>query len=374
MTAAGWALLGAYAVLTVLRLVLAARAWRPPAPAGEPEVTVLQPILSGDPHLADDLAANLATHPSARFRWLVDEADAEGVRVATRLASAHPGRVEVRTFGAAPATSNPKVFKLARAIDPTDDLVALLDDDTVLPPGTLSRACAALADGDLVTGLPYYKEARGGWARLVAGFVNGSALVTYLPLLAAGPPVSVNGMFVLTTRGALERAGGLGAIEGFVCDDYELALAYRRTGQRLVQAALPVWVRTTVPDAASYGRLMRRWMVFTGRLVRDEVGPAMLGLVLLPAVLPALALLTGVLTASWPLVAGVGVALLGKAAAMAALRRRLLGATEDAAAIAAEVVADLLQPVHAAAALASGGRITWRGRPMRLDAEGRVRP
>ncbi|MEI7770876.1 MAG: hypothetical protein WCI67_12840, partial [Chloroflexales bacterium] len=73
----------------LLALALAERAWkhlavvrffrRPqPAPAGPlPTVSIIQPILSGDPALAAGLAANLDA-PSAyrrEFLWLVDSDD-----------------------------------------------------------------------------------------------------------------------------------------------------------------------------------------------------------------------------------------------------------------------------------------------------------
>jgi ceramide glucosyltransferase len=294
--------------------------------------------------------------------------------VATALAAVNPGRVQVLRFGAAPATSNPKVFKLARALEPGDGLVAVLDDDTVLPRGALARAAAALTGGDLVTGLPHYLPGAGAWSKLVAGFVNGSALITYLPMLAAGPPVTINGMFYLTSQPALATAGGFGAIEGYVCDDYELALRFRRTGQRLVQAAIAHQVRTTVPDAAAYRRLMQRWMVFTGRQVRAELNLPIVVLLVLPVVLPHLALLLAAAARSLPLAVGVLVAMTAKATTMAVVRQRLLGSAESGAAVGWEVLADLLQPVHAIAALLRPGRIVWRTRHLRLDRSGRVQP
>ena len=208
----------------------------------------------------------------------------------------------------------------------------------------------------------------------MAGFVNGSALITYLPLLAAGPPITINGMFYLTTQPALARAGGFDSIEEFVCDDYELALRYRRTGQRLVQAALVHQVRTTVPDFLAYRRLMRRWMVFTMRLLRAELNLPILVLLVAPVLLPLVTLLAAAVGGSWELAAAVLVAVAAKAAGMAALRHRLLGTTESVATLGWEVLADLLQPLHAVGSLLWPGRIVWRGKAMRLDRDGRAQP
>lgn len=367
----GWGMLGGYVVVSVVRHAMATRAWRPPAEGPEPDVVVLQPILSGDPFLAEQLAANLANHPTARFRWLVDEGDDEGRRVAKGLAEGVE-RVEVRMYEKAPASVNPKVYKLARAVEASDSLVAVLDDDTVLPPGTLARASTLLADADLVTGIPYYLPDGGLWSRLVGAFVNGSSLVTYLPMSLVGPPVSINGMFYLTTREALERAGGFGAIEDRVCDDYELAALYRRAGLRIAQASLPHPLRTTVLSFASYKRIMRRWLVFSLRLLRDEANPALAALVVAPGVAPGAAFACAVAARRPALAAAVIALVIAKAIATAQLRRDLLGTPTAAAAVGFEVVSDLLLPVHVLAAVAARGRITWRGKPMRIGRDGRV--
>ena len=366
--AGGWLAVATLSVLTVVRLVLARRVTLPD-PVPGPPVTVLQPILSGDPGLAEQLGANLANHPAARFRWLLDLADVEGRRIAEVLAAAAagPGQVELRLFGAAPAGVNPKVYKLARAVEADDELVAVLDDDTVLPVGALDRARGALAGADLVTGLPRYEPAS-GWSGLVAGFVNANALLTYLPPLTFGPPVTLNGMFYLTTPGALARAGGFGAIEHLACDDYELARAYRAAGLRLRQTSIEVRLRTRVPDAAAYLRLLRRWTVYAVRLLRDDHPPALVVLTVLPAVLTPVALLLAALGGSWPLALAVPGVLLGKALALAALRRAPGG--QAVTELGYQVAADLLQPLHAVAALASRGHITWRGRRLRLGRDG----
>jgi ceramide glucosyltransferase len=350
---------------------MARRAWRPPADGPEPDVVVLQPILSGDPYLAEQLAANLTNHPTARFRWLVDEDDDEGRRVATGLAEG-VARVEVRVYEKAPASVNPKVYKLARAVDAGDSLVAVLDDDTVLPPGTLARAATQLGGADLVTGIPYYLPDGGPWSRLVAAFVNGNALVTYLPLSLLGPPVSINGMFYLTTREALDRVGGFAGMEDKVCDDYELALLYRRAGLRIAQASLPHPLRTFVPSAASYGRIMRRWLVFSLRLLRDEANPALAVIVVAPGIAPGAALACALAGRRPRLAVATLAAVAAKALATARLRDGLLGARTAPADLALGVLSDLLLPVHVLAAVAARGRITWRGKPMRIGRDGRV--
>lgn len=325
------------------------------------DVTVLQAIRSGDPLMPGHLRENLDHQPGARFVWLVDEDDPAGRDAAEAAARGAEHRVQVVVVPPLPAGRNPKVFKLVLGLPLAGELVAVLDDDTVLPPGALDQACAALAAGDVVTGVPVYREQGSLWSRLVAAFVNGSSLVTYLPLARVTPPVTLNGMFYVTRRAVLEELGGFAAIEDRLCDDYEMALLYRRAGRTVVQAPVVHPLATTVPTVRAYGRIMRRWMVFAGQVLRSDLSPAMVGLVVVPSVLPAAAASVALLSGDVAAVVVVLVALLAKAAATALLRRHA-GAPASLGGALLEPVTDLLLPLHLLGALIRPHRVTWRDR------------
>ena len=328
------AYLGAYAV----RLGLAAaRLHRDPPPLprsgalpirpAPSNVTVAQPILSGDPQLGGLLAANLAANPGVPFLWLVDADDPEGLRVCRPLAAAHP-QVTLVVMPPVPQGRNPKTFKLIEAHQRCrTPVLAVLDDDTVLPAGALDAAVAALGEGDLVTGIPCYRPGATVWSRLVAAFVNGNALVTYLPMAALAPPVTINGMFVVMRLETLEQVGGFSAIESALTDDLALA-----------------------------------------QLFREQPDFRVLGLVAIPSTLPAPAALVALATRSPRAGAWLAATLGLKALSMAALRSRVLGTPETPATVAAEMAADLLQPWHAAAGIVRPRQIQWRTRTIRLDS------
>jgi ceramide glucosyltransferase len=368
-----------YGLLTVLRVGLAlrflARDRHVPNVSDDSQVTVMQAILSGDPSLGRNLEENLSNHPETRFLWLIDEDDEVARELAARLQAERPGRVEVLLAPPPPQGRNPKVFKLAlglpRVLGP---LIAVLDDDTVLPAGALARARLALCplgQGDLVTGLPYYRAEGSFWSRLVAAFVNSNALVTYLPILFFRRPVTINGMFYLTCRETLESLGGFAAIEERLCDDYELARLYLRAGLHIIQSAVVHPISTTVRGAVDYFRILRRWMVFANHLFRDAIDLPMIGLVVLPALMPLfLIVLAGF--AGGPAFAATLAGLLAKAAVMAAVRHRSIGSRETASGILFEVLADLLQPLHAVTALFRPRAIRWRSRSIIVE-DGTVR-
>lgn len=365
-------LLVVWLALTALRIGLAMRFFsrdRKESAPGDDQVTVMQPILSGDPSLGRNLEENLRHNPEVRFLWLIDEDDA----VARDLAARWQGeRVEVLLAPPPPQGRNPKVFKLALGLPRVSGpLVAVLDDDTVLPAGALARARLALDRGELVTGLPYYRPEGSFWSRLVAAFVNSNALVTYLPILFFRGPATINGMFYLTRKETLERLGGFAEIEEKLCDDYELAGLYLRAGLRIVQTTVVHPISTTVRGVADYFRILRRWMIFANRLFHEAIDIPMIVLVVLPALMPLLLVVLAAF-AGWPALIAVLAGLLAKAIAMAALRRRVIGSRETVSGILLEVLADLLQPLHAGTALFRPGSIRWRSRSIVVE-DGTVR-
>ncbi|MGI4873470.1 MAG: glycosyltransferase [Janthinobacterium lividum] len=369
-----------YLLLTALRLGLALRyvaqppappAPLPEAPAELAEVTVLQAILSGDPLLEDALRRNLHHHPAAHFLWLLDETDAEGRRIAARLLAELPtAQVQVLLTPPVPQGLNPKAFKLRLALPQARAVVVVLDDDTVLLPGSLARACTALGTAALITGLPYYTAAPAGWSALVQAFVNANALITYLPPLYFQLPVTINGMFYATRKSTLLGLGGFAAIEAELCDDYAVAHLYRRAGLPIGQTTILHPLATTVPTFSAYLHIMRRWMVFARRLFRSSLTVPVVALVVVPGSLPLGLLLSSLLSQRLSLVAGVLAALALKATAMALMRRRLLGTPESIRTVALEMLADLLQPLHLLHALLQPRRVQWRNKSIEVVADG----
>lgn len=361
----------AYATAMALRIGIAWR-WLTQHDAigtgDEASVTVLIPVLSGDPALEGCLAANLANAPDARFVLLIDDDDPVAQAIAADLDAAN-ARVEI---GPPPAPGeNPKVAKLARALPSVaTGHVAVLDDDTVLPPGALARALAGLDHGDLVTGLPVYDPGSGVFTRLLAAFVNASVLITYPVGAALGQNRTLNGMFYLTRTEALRGLGGFAAIRGSLTDDYAMARLYLDADLRLVQSRITHKVQTTVTGPVHYLSVMRRWMIFARHYLRDNPSVFTLGLIggtsLAPPLLLLLALMAGSLAAVAGMVA-VLVALLGaKTAAVRHLRARRTatdkGLSDPPGQFLFEMLADLLLPLHMATALFRSGRFHWRRR------------
>lgn len=265
----GFGALALYLAILGTKVVLSRRyiAAHPEEQTAEGEVTVIQPILGGDPFLAEALRRNLA-QVRARFLWLVDDDDAEAQRVTEGLKD---GRTTIVRCPPVSGSDNPKTVKLQRALESVETpYLAVLDDDTILTPDHLGRALFALRDCTLYTGLPCYLPGQNVWSSLVAHFVNNNSIVTYLPLLPILGPLTINGMFYVIRTDELRNLGGFTPIVSQLCDDYALATLVKRHGGTIRQGITPQYLHTTVPDAAGYVRLMHRWFLFANTLVRDQ--------------------------------------------------------------------------------------------------------
>ncbi len=366
-------------------------------PPSRQVVTVVQPILSGDPHLGNTLRANttLATSLSVRWKWLVDENDLTGRKLTdellAELAATVPEmhqRVERILTPPTPDGINPKTAKLRlawerRTPDEAAGFFGVLDDDTRLLPGHLETAVATLRRDPgvgLVFGLPYYRSFGTPWAALVSTFVNRNSLWSYVPLLSVMPPPTINGMFWLARPAAVEALDGFRAVEGFVCDDYAVARGVRAAGYELRQTAVVHPLETGVADARAYDRLITRWFIFPQvSLLRYEPARRLAGFYAL-VFLPTFQFFAGLVLA----------ALAGGRRAFAAVIaaqgwREILQAhlehthLPDASGQGREFwrrralgwVVDLLLPLQVVRAFLSPRVIEWRGHRLRLDPDGR---
>ena len=368
--------LGLFAGKALLALRAARR--EPPAPpqaeAGA-GVAVAQAILSGDPRLSAVLEANLLELPAARFLWLVDADDEVAQTVCRDLQARHGGgepggRLDLLVLPPPADGHNPKLHKLALARPAVREPVLLvLDDDTRMPAGTLAALLRKLGAADLATSLPGYLDDGRPPSRLLAQFVNNNAALTYLPLLAFRPPVTINGMAYALRCDFLDAIGGFAPLLGHLTDDLAVAEQVLAAGGRIEQSARPHWVETTVHDLGHYNRMMHRWFLFALLLLRKQPLPLRAVIAVLHALPPLIlgALVAAAALAPSPLTAGVLLAVLAlRALGLAALQRSIYGRPLHSPL--ASPASELLQPLHLLHALC-WRRIVWRKRRYRVRGE-----
>ncbi len=339
--------------------------------AGCAAVTVLQPVLGGDPSLESTLASNLlVTPPNATFLWLVDDDDTGAIAVVSALAATAPERVRIVSCPAAPPAVNPKTWKLHLGLaHVTTPLLAILDDDTSLSTDSLPIAGADTPPGGLFTGLPRYCPSESMWSSILAHFVNNNSVLTYLPMAWLAEPVTINGMFVVVRTDTLRGIGGFEPMLPMLCDDYALARGVRAAGGTIRQSSIPVAVRTTVLSGRHYASIMHRWMLFAMILLRDQNLPRSAAIIVLMG-LPPFLLWGGLLTLGgplWMLLVWPGAVVI-RHSMLRFVQRRHFGTTEGFR-MSHSLAAELLQPFHLAHALCSR-TIRWRTRLIRARLDG----
>ncbi len=363
-----------------------ARFFRRPSPPDRGAVdliSIAQPILSGDPALADCLRANLQARSRypREFLWLVDDDDLVGQQLCQRLIMEHPeSRVELIMLPPPLAEQNPKTVKLIAAVQQAHgDLFCVLDDDTMLPDDAFD-VCLPFLDqsgGGLVFGLPYYRSFETIWSTLVACFVNSHVLLTYLPYIRLRDPVTINGMFYLVRRRVLDQVGGFSGLETILADDFAVAQRFRDHGYRLVQTPLRHPIRTTVGSLRHYLSLMQRWFIFPREsLLRHLTPPERLlltGFVVLPLTLPWLALCQALVVRTpfgWGLFCGVVVYLY---AIFAQCNRAYLSTATPWRRSWWVLVLQFAIPLQLLIALFAPQQINWRGHRMEALPGGGLR-
>src|SRR5260370_3324755 len=125
---------------------MVARFFRHPIPDAKRDlalVSILQPVLSGDPTMSACLerSLQLQSRYALELIWLADADDVEGQRICRDLIARYPKR-DVQLIALPPPGEgqNPKTINLiAGAKVPSVDGICLLDADTMHPPYGLQR-------------------------------------------------------------------------------------------------------------------------------------------------------------------------------------------------------------------------------------------
>lgn len=268
----------------------------PPPPASEPPrlVSIIQPVLSGDPTMASCLEVNLHLKCASalEYIWLVDEDDDEGCRICQELDARYPG-VNIRLVMVPPPPDgyNPKSFKLIEGRKVArGDVICVLDDDTMLPEDGLEVTLPYLDQPGigLAFGLPYYVNFANSWSSMVSTFVNSNSLLTYIPYTALAQPFTINGMYYVMRSTVLDSMGGFEAIKHMFSDDFAIAHLCRTHGYYLAQTPVCHGISTQVRDRAHYFSLLLRWFVFPRESILRYVSPRDRILVYLFGIAPTL--------------------------------------------------------------------------------------
>jgi ceramide glucosyltransferase len=367
-TFAALAAAGAAYYLGVILACWKFRGRRPGAVAEQPPLSILKPVRGLDARFEDNLRAHFEqSYPELEILVGAADADDPALEAARRIAAEYSEtRFEAVVCG--PAESGNRKVAVLEALAPrARHRLLMVDDADIRPSKTwLAETVAAMqaSEAGLATCLYRARPGRTLASKIDALSISvGFAGQALLGAEIVGVPFAL-GAAMLFRRADLERIGGFAAIRPYLADDYQLGARIAEIGRPIVLS--PSIVETVVGDV-SWLETWRRHLRWS-RTVRVSRRDGHLGLIVtFGLVWSAAALVTagaGSLWA-WP--------------AYACLAARIAAATAVAQTIGAKLgAAWLLLPVADFWAFGvwlaslSGRTVTWQGRRLELDREGRI--
>jgi len=261
----------------------------------ESKYTVVQPILSGDTRLEDDLSANLKNTDDMKFIWLVDKSDCLARQTVENILKNknYSSRVEVYYLDDVPQEVNPKVFKLSQAIKKIKtEYTVILDDDAVIDRKKLDELSIYEKDKAewIVTGIPYNYNIKGFYSKLISAFINSNSIFSYFSMSFLKENKTINGMFYILRTDILKKYSAFEEIKYWLCDDLALATYLLSKNVKIIQSTIFCNVRNTVPNFRKYILLMKRWLLFSNVYMKNAFSIKFLFIILLPVFLPAILL------------------------------------------------------------------------------------
>ena len=261
----------------------------------EKKYTVLQPILSGDPRLEEDLTANLKNTTDMKFIWLVDKSDKVAINTVENILKDknYSNRIEVYYLDDVPQELNPKIFKLAQVVNKIKtEYSIILDDDAVIDRKKLDELSVYEKDKSewIATGIPFNYNIKGFYSKLISAFINSNSIFSYFSMSFLNENKTINGMFYILRTDILKKYSAFEEIKYWLCDDLALATYLLSKKVKIIQSTIFCNVRNTVPSLKRYILLMKRWLLFSNVYMKNAFSIKFLFIILLPTLLPTILL------------------------------------------------------------------------------------
>ncbi|WP_405353139.1 glycosyltransferase [Fusobacterium vincentii] len=261
----------------------------------ENKYTIVQPILSGDPRLEDDLTANLKNTTDIKFIWLVDKNDKIAIQTVEKILKNknYSNRIEVYYLDDVPKGVNPKIFKLEQVVNKIKtEYTIILDDDSVIDRKRLDELSIYEKDKTewIATGIPLNYNIRGFYSKLISAFINSNSIFSYFSLSFLKENKTINGMFYILRTDILKKYSAFENIKYWLCDDLALATYLLSKDVKIIQSTIFCNVRNTVPSFKKYILLMKRWLLFSNVYMKNAFSIKFLFIILLPTLLPTVLL------------------------------------------------------------------------------------
>ena len=330
------------------------------------EVTVFQPILSGDSYLKEKLSFIYSNSGEADLVWAVDEDDQEAENIINEITKNKAKKnLHVIKCGKAPFYENPKVYKIIQTEKIWKKYTVILDDDTTVDLKMLENIDKNLLETKIITGIPYYLGAENLWGEMVRAYVNGNSVYNYFTSAFLKKNKTINGMFYIFQSEKITSLKIYQKIKQKLCDDYEFAKIAAEHGLGIYQSVIPCKLNTEVKSFRTFLRLMRRWHVFANQYIKENLDISIFIFSIIPFISGSLFLILS-LVYSYKifyiyLCMNIFNSLAGKI-----LRKRIFGENDRIKDMFLEIVSGIVQIFYWILALINPGQIIWRGKSVKI--------
>ena len=267
MTAVGLvslSLAAAYAVLTVVAVLV----WRlrrgPDGSRSRPPVTVLKPLCGAEPGLHEHLRSFCRqNYPEFQLVFGVRDAADPACAVVKRLAAEFPSIPIELVINPQLHGNNLKTSNLINMLPyARHDMLVMADSDAFVGADYLATVTAPLLDHEvgLVTCIYRGTPTTGIWSRLGAMYINEWYVPSVLLAWLFGHQGYVSGQTVCLRRDTLHAIGGLRELANHLADDHRLGELVRGLGLRIVLSPYVVDGEHHEPNFNSLTRHELRWM------------------------------------------------------------------------------------------------------------------
>ena len=330
------------------------------------EITVFQPVLSGDDYLKEKLSAIYNNIGEADLIWALDREDSEAERIVSEITGNNPKKnLHIIKCEKSSFYENPKVYKIIQTEKLWKKYTVILDDDTVIDIKELGNIDKTLLETKIITGIPYYFSGRNIWENMVRAYVNSNSVYNYFTSAFLKKNKTINGMFYIFKSEKIISLGLYQKIKQKLCDDYEFAKIAAESGLGIYQSVIPCRLNTEIHSFREFLRLMRRWHVFANHYIKENLDISIVIFSVIPFVSGSLFLAFALFYRYEIFLMYLMISVLNSFAGRA-VKKKVFNENDRIKDTVLEIISGIVQIFYWILALINPDKIVWRGKSVRI--------
>ncbi len=237
----------------------------PNPPALWPTISLIQPITRGATNLEGNLHAcfNLDYPIQIQHILVCDAADTQSQSICWELQDYHTSlNISVYLVEPDGTAIASKITKMNQGLaHARGEVLGFIDDDIAPKPNAMTQMIPYLLQPGVgaAFGLPCAVRWNTIWSSLMSIFINGNALISYIPLTYLTEPFTITPHIFTISRHNFDDAGGFEGMSGRIDDDHELARRLAAIRLKSVQTPVIYRVSNELVSFSEYTNQIKRW-------------------------------------------------------------------------------------------------------------------